>query len=170
MSRHGYCEDGDDPLEFGRWRAQVRSATRGKRGQKLLRDMLAALDAMPEKRLVALELECTPSLDAAQAATLTAILGREITVEEYREQFLERDTQAREGDVCALGAVGRMRGVDMSDLNPDDFEGVASAFDVADPLAREIVWINDECGPPGETPEARWQRVRKWVSNQIKDK
>lgn len=34
----------------------MRSAIRGKRGQAFLREMLAALDAMPEKRLVAHEL------------------------------------------------------------------------------------------------------------------
>lgn len=53
MSRSGYVDDFDDPLQLGRWRAQVRSATRGKRGQAFLREMLAALDAMPNKRLVA---------------------------------------------------------------------------------------------------------------------
>lgn len=171
MSRHGYHEDcgDDDPLVLGRWRAQVRSATRGARGQKLLRDMLAALDAMPEKRLVALELECQPSTDSERAAALSKLFGREVTVDEYRERIVERDTQAREGDVCALGAVGRMRGIDMSGLDPDDSESVAAAFNIADPLAREIVWVNDEGGPARETPEHRWQRVRQWVANQIKD-
>jgi len=53
MSRSGYTDDGDyDELAMGRWRGQVRSAMRGKRGQALLRDLVAALDAMPEKRLV----------------------------------------------------------------------------------------------------------------------
>jgi hypothetical protein len=34
------------------WRGRVASAIRGKRGQALLRDCLAALDAMPVKRLI----------------------------------------------------------------------------------------------------------------------
>ena len=38
------------------WRGRVASAMRGKRGQKLLRDCLAALDEMPEKRLIKGEL------------------------------------------------------------------------------------------------------------------
>ena len=39
MSRSGYCDDygDDDPLALGRYRAQVNSAIRGKRGQALLR-------------------------------------------------------------------------------------------------------------------------------------
>ena len=36
MSRAGYSDD-LDPLDFGRWRARVRSATYGKRGQEFCR-------------------------------------------------------------------------------------------------------------------------------------
>lgn len=35
------------------WRGRVASATRGKRGQKLFRDLLQALDEMPKKELIA---------------------------------------------------------------------------------------------------------------------
>lgn len=52
MSRSGYSDD-LDPLELGRWRGAVKSAIRGKRGQRLLRDLVAALDAMEDKRLAA---------------------------------------------------------------------------------------------------------------------
>lgn len=53
MSRSGYSDDIDDPLALGRWRAQVASAMRGKRGQQLLSDLVVALDALPEKELIA---------------------------------------------------------------------------------------------------------------------
>lgn len=43
------------------------------------------------------------------------------------------------------------------------------AHDVADYLAREIVWENDECGPWKETPEQRFARMRKWVHSQIRE-
>ncbi len=59
MSRSGLYEDDGDPencLALGRWRGQVASAVRGKRGQAFFREMVAALDAMPEKRLIAHEL------------------------------------------------------------------------------------------------------------------
>jgi len=56
VSRSGYIDDIDQwPLI--RWRGQVASAIRGKRGQALLREMLAALDAMPVKRLIAHDLK-----------------------------------------------------------------------------------------------------------------
>jgi hypothetical protein len=55
MSRSGYSDecDGDDGY-WGliKWRGQVTSAIRGKRGQAFLRELLEALDAMPVKRLI----------------------------------------------------------------------------------------------------------------------
>lgn len=52
MSRSGYSND-LDVLDLGRWRAIIASASRGKRGQAFFRDLLAALDAMPDRRLIA---------------------------------------------------------------------------------------------------------------------
>ena len=52
MSRSGYSDDyDDDQLAFGRWRGQVSSSIRGKRGQLFLRKVLVALDAIPDKKL-----------------------------------------------------------------------------------------------------------------------
>lgn len=51
MSRSGYS-DSLDEWSLIRWRGAVKSALRGKRGQAFLKDMLAGLDAMTEKRLV----------------------------------------------------------------------------------------------------------------------
>lgn len=134
MSRSGYTEYFDGGQEeiwaHIRWRGQVTSAIRGKRGQQFFRDLVAALDAMPDKRLIAGELE-------------------------------------QDGCVCAIGSVGKMRGVDMSGLDPDDAETVADTFDIAHQLAREVVWENDEGGWWKETPERRWSRMRAWAERQI---
>lgn len=56
MSRSGYTDDGDG-WDLIRWRGAVTSAIRGRRGQAFLREMAAALDALPEKKLIAHELE-----------------------------------------------------------------------------------------------------------------
>lgn len=132
MGRSGYSDELDDDLALGRYRGRVMSAIRGRRGQRCLREMLAALDAMPVKRLIAGELE-------------------------------------KAGEVCALGALGRARGIDMTGLDPEDAETVAPAFDIAEPLAREIVFENDEVGSfyGTETPEQRFQRMREWAASQI---
>ena len=52
MSRSGYYDDcgGWDLI---RWRGAVNSALKGKRGQAFLAELRDALDAMPDKRLIA---------------------------------------------------------------------------------------------------------------------
>lgn len=57
MSRSGYVEDffGEN-WSLIRWRGQVASAIRGKRGQAFLKELGEALDAMPEKKLIAHDL------------------------------------------------------------------------------------------------------------------
>jgi hypothetical protein len=131
MSRSGYNYEWDDNWELICYRGAVNSAIRGARGQAFLREMLAALDAMPEKKLIA-------------------------------EELVERD-----GAVCALGAVGKQRAMDMNTLDPEDIELVAHRFGIATALAREITWANDEMYDR-ITPEARYGYVREWVVKQIK--
>lgn len=158
MSRSGYSDDygDDDPLALGRYRAQVNSAIRGKRGQALLRELLAALDAMPDKRLVAGELEAG-------------------------------------GQFCALGVVGQARGLNLASIDTYDVESLGPKFNIAEQLAREIMWVNDDfvsnwryvdveiCGPlrPWDgryatirvanerAGEQRWREVRAWVEKHI---
>lgn len=134
MSRSGYTEDdGDGRLAL--WRGQVASAIRGKRGQRFLRDLVSALDAMPEKRLIKEEFEC-------------------------------------ETGVCALGALGKARGIDLTKLDPEDDEDTRKAarmFDIADQLALEVVYMNDEGSWGSETPEERWVRMRNWAGGLIRE-
>lgn len=54
MSRSGYSDDGEN---LAMWRGQVASAIRGKRGQAFLRELIEALDAIPEKRLIKNDLQ-----------------------------------------------------------------------------------------------------------------
>ena len=52
MSRSGYTDD-IDAKRYGIYRGRVASAIRGKRGQRLLRCLADAMDAMPRKELIA---------------------------------------------------------------------------------------------------------------------
>jgi hypothetical protein len=132
MSRSGYSDDCENDWALICWRGAVKSAIRGRRGQAFLKEMLAALDAMPEKKLVKEELELS-------------------------------------GEVCAVGAVGKARGVDMSKIDPEDRRAVASVFGISPALAAEIVYENDEgyYRYGTEPPEHRWLRMRAWVTSQI---
>lgn len=159
MSRSGYSDDYDEDGTGGLWRGAVERAIRGKRGQAMLRELAAALDAMPEKALAADSL-------------VTA-----------------------DGEFCTLGALGHARGIDMKPLDPEDWNAVAKAFDIAPAMVREIVYENDEsidpyvwadveiCGPMRpcqrhkrrvcvnreRTAERRWEHMRKWVAQNIKE-
>jgi hypothetical protein len=130
MSRSGYTDDIDDQWQRIMWRGAVTAATKGARGQAFLKEMLAALDGLPEKKLISGELE-------------------------------------EDGAVCALGAVGKARGLDMANLDPEDSERVAAKFGIAPALAREIVFMNDEGGFYNCTPEQRYVDMRRWIESQI---
>lgn len=131
MSRSGYNEDIDN-WQLIMWRGAVASAIKGRRGQAFLKEMLAAMDALPEPKLVENELE-------------------------------------EDGAVCAIGSVGKMRGVDMSKIDPEDYQRVATAFGVSEALAREVMFMNDDGGFWKETEEQRFTRMRKWIADQIRD-
>lgn len=134
MSRSGYTYDAENGAL---WRGMVASASRGKRGQKFLRELLAALDAMPEKSLIA--------------------------------DFLERD-----GEVCAIGALAKAKGLDFSEVDADEPEEVGRIFDIAPCLAQEVAYMNDEFWEDQAltpvTPEQRWEKMRGWVVGQLNAK
>lgn len=129
MGRARYSED-IDQWALIRWRGQVASAIRGARGQAFLRELIQALDAMPEKKLIAHELE-------------------------------------QSGNVCAIGSVGARRGIDMSKLDPEDPDGIAAEFGIAQQLVREIEFMNDEAILWNETDGDRWKRMRAWAEEQL---
>jgi hypothetical protein len=71
MSRSGYSEDCDDEWTLIRWRGAVTSSFRGKRGQAFLKELLAALDAMPKKELIA------EALEAQSSYCTLGVIGKE---------------------------------------------------------------------------------------------
>jgi len=183
MSRSGYSDDCDG-WDLIRWRGAVKSAIRGKRGQAFLVELRDSLDALPEKKLCAVDL------------------------------------QRKDGSCCAIGAVGKARGIDMTEMDGEymtDTGELAEMFNIAGALVKEIEYENDECddfwyeeniydergfpvyirdrqnkriplykyndkGDPlnkngltklqfeSQIDELRFSRVRKWVDNQIREK
>ncbi len=91
------------------------------------------------------------------------------------KELVRNELQTPEGGYCALGVVGAKRGVDLTQIDPEEPEQVAAAFDIAECLAQEIVYENDERSWKydgkqyrHETPAERWTRMRKWVAEQIR--
>ena len=135
MSRSNYSDDCNGWSAI-RWRGAVNAAIKGARGQKLLRELATAMDAMPEKRLIA-------------------------------DQLANAD-----GEFCALGVVGNARGIPreiLLDVDPEDAGAIASLFDIAPALVKEIVYMNDDDDCRLRKPQTRWSCMREWVRDQINE-
>ena len=161
MSRSGYSDDCEN-WELIKWRGQVASATRGKRGQKLLREMLAALDAMPVKRLVAEELVNEGEVCALGAlGQARGVKMEDLDPEDYeavadrfdiahqlaQEIVYENDEGVAEYDYIDVEICGPMRPW------PPDYG-----------RHRQTVSVRVE-----DMPARRWKHMRDWVAKQIKE-
>lgn len=134
MSRSGYDEGDYNPALANLWQGNLRRAIAGKRGQAFFRELIAALDALPEKKLVAGDLE-------------------------YQGQY------------CALGALGKARGMDVAGIDPYDDVGIARKFDIPRHIACETMHVNDDYDTywGAATPEDRFDRVRRWAVENLKE-
>ena len=129
MSRSGYVDDCEQ-WDLICWRGAVAKVIRSRRGQAFLLEMWRAMQSLPEKKLIAKELE-------------------------------------QDGAVCAIGSVGKARGVDMSGIDPEDYEAIAAAFDIQPKLAQEIMYMNDEMWWRAD-PEARFTNMKKWIEDNLR--
>jgi len=88
-------------------------------------------------------------------------------MDEMPVKRLVADELEADGEFCTIGVLGAKRGVDMGVLDPGDREEVGKVFGIAPAMAAEIVFMNDEGSWKAETPEERWVRMRKWVSENL---
>ncbi len=141
MSRSGYNDYDDIGAEWSmiRWRGAVASAIRGKRGQAFLRELLAAFDTLPEKRLIA---DSFANPDSGHVCALGSV------------------AKVRGIDVAAEF------GYDPEDDDLDQHH-VAGVFGIPHSLACEIMYENDEGGPHNETAEQRFVRMRRWIERRL---
>jgi hypothetical protein len=161
MSRHGYTEDdGDDPLVLGRWRGQVASTIRGKRGQAFLREVLAALDAIPDKRLISEELKTVDG----EFCTLGAVgAARGVDLE-----AIDPD------DYDAVAAAFGIHPILAQEIMWENDEQV-SRFDYVEVEICGPIHPRDNWGrhkrtvrvPADNAAERRWQHMREWVAGHI---
>jgi len=136
MGRSGYTYDCEN---LWLWRGAVRSALRGARGQQALREIAAALDAMPDRRLVAHSFSCEDGV-----CTLGALAA------------------SRGVDVSDLEPAAWSDGY----VDEVDRDAASARLDIAPAMVAEVMFLNDETTGP-ETPEERWHRMRGWVESQI---
>ena len=142
MSRAGFGDGDDSDYPYELWEKTCELALNGKRGQKFLRELVAALDALPEKKLIAGQLK------------------------------------DETGAVCALGAVCVRKHLYTPALEPREDEEylhwppLAGALKISETLVRLVEHENDESDEWRDhklTPEERWQHVRQWAKDMIKE-
>lgn len=85
MSRSGYSDDCDG-AELNLWRGAVNMGIKGKRGQAFLREALAALDAMPEKRLTTDSLHEPATGEFCTLGVVGAARGMDLKPLEYADR------------------------------------------------------------------------------------
>lgn len=168
MSRSGYTEDygDDDPLAMGRWRQAVRRSLEGKRGQAMLRELLAALDAMPEKSL------CSGSFATPQGEFCTlGVLGaaRGIKTDDLGdESYCEADEVAKRFGIAHAMA---------AEIMYENDESIADWKFVDVVICGPVRPYYPEWGshrksirvPDMQAGNKRWKHMRDWVAKHIKD-
>lgn len=150
MSRITFYDD-LDPLDAGRWIANARKVFRSRRGVAMLRELEAALLALPTHRLVK-DAFCQRSEEPSEAGDV------------------------EESDVCVLGAYALYKGVPLSAMPFEewDWHGTASEqsewavanLGVAYTAAWELINRNDE-EFDRLTPEQRYTAFLRWTREQI---
>ncbi len=83
------------------------------------------------------------------------------------KRLIPSELIAETGEVCAIGTVCKARGLDVSKVDEYCPDEVGKLVGISRSMAAEIEYENDECGRRDETPEQRWDRMRKWVDEQI---
>ena len=143
MSR--YCDNDDydyEPWMIGQAAGAFRSAIRGRRGQRLLRDLIDGLDALPVPELAAGSLEdpetgCVCALGAVR---------------------LQRQ---RSGYPMLLP---------FDPTDPDiDWRDLAEPFDISETLANAVVSTNEMYSESNSelARRRRWQYVRDWAMRNL---
>lgn len=114
MSRSDYSDDCYG-VELTLWRGAVRKAMNGKRGQAFLREMVVAMDALPEKRLA------VGALVSGDGYCALGAVGRSREIE-MTDGEVDRDDTAR------MFGVAPAMTAEIMDVNDRDHESPEERF------------------------------------------
>ena len=135
MSRSGYS---DDCETVGLWQAAVGRAIAGKRGQKFLREMAAALDAMPVKELITDDLV----LDESHVCAIGAVaVARKLDVSDLEG--------ADGGDVGERFGIARAMACEIVYQNDEANEGEETP---AERWTRMQAWVAEQLSGEARQP------------------
>ncbi|MDR5801161.1 hypothetical protein [Caballeronia sp. LZ001] len=156
MSRSGYSDDCDG-WALIRWRGAVNSAIKGERGQAFLSELAAALDAMPEKRLIADELE-TADGDFCTIGVLGAARGIDMS---------KLDPDDREAVAEAFNIAPALAAEIVFENDEGMYPWDFVEIEICGPMRPWDRRVKSVCVPKARQEEARWHRMRQWVESHI---
>lgn len=154
MSRSGYTDydDGDYPVAL--YRGTVASATRGKRGQRFYKELLAALEAMPVKELHA---EIFDDPDDGKVCALGALA---------RVKGIDTTRLDPEDDYAAHVLAEKF---DVADCLTRETIYINDEGARPRNIRLNFGHLHGEYNAVVEEPaDVRWRRVHNWVARQIK--
>lgn len=169
MSRHGYtdggeCDSVEAVLSYGRYQGALTRAIRGTRGQSFLRELIAALDAMPVKELLrGVAVQSDGSCCALGAVAIAR--GVDIVPDFYRQDAAAKLAQ-EEGDPNDADLLDECLAETLEEYGTDWYEDVAKILAIPETLARETIYTNDEGW--AATPEERWREMRQWAAARLR--
>jgi hypothetical protein len=157
MSRSGYSDDCDG-WALIRWRGAVNSAIQGSRGQAFLRELATALDAMPDKRLIADELQ-TADGEYCAIGVLGAARGVDMS---------KLDPEDREAVAAAFNIAPALAAEIVYENDESVYRWDWVWVETFGPLRRhESRRHQVRVEIPG-LPERRWHQMRAWVQSNLK--
>ncbi len=139
--RINYSEDEDYPGQFGLWQGNCQRSLSGRKGQESLRELEAALLALPSKRLISGVLEENGDVCAIGALVRHKNIKPEADPEEEMEDI---------GVECGMPRLVAWKVVEMNDVD------LTSKWSVD---GNKIIIY---------TPEERYTEMLKWVQAQLR--
>jgi len=168
--RISYSEDEDFGGQFELWQANCRRSLHGKAGQSALRELEAALLALPDKRLIAGKMVDADG-EVCAIGALAKYKGRNL-IAETREQLaqigIDRDVDELEGD-GEMEEIGMELGmprlvawkvVELNDVQLDGCTLVRAEGPYRWPAEKPKQWVPI-------TPEDRYEKVLAWTRRQL---
>lgn len=143
------CDDVHDQLRSWAFTGNIERSLRGRKGQKFLRELEAALLALPEKEIVAGTFH-----DGDKVCPLGAV---------YVQRRLAKGLSREEAFADMDREIGSSEDRDEFEL----IEAAGSALGICTPLAYAVIAQADEWISKDATPEVRYGIILQWVRGRI---
>lgn len=155
--RLNYSEDEDFPGQFALWQANCRRSLASRAGQRELRELEAALVALPEKRLIHGTLE---DEDGGVCAIACYAKHKGIDLSKFDPEYDSPEV----GEAGGMSHLVAWKVVSLNDIEIEDHYEMCEGPNLPDRYSyyRAGVWTRFQW-----TPEERYEKVLAWVRKNL---